>query len=148
MQRWTTIPLPYGPDEEARFLAHVREGWGRGSEAAFAIEFEGQLAGHLDLRLEEGSWAEVGYAAAPWVRGQGVMTRCLRMALHWAFTTLDLEGVHWRALGGNTASKRVAEKGGFRMEGNRPRPPASARQPGRWLVGLGGPDRVRSCLNL
>jgi RimJ/RimL family protein N-acetyltransferase len=45
------------------------------------------------------------------------MTRALGVVLEWGFATLNLEGVHWRAQVGNDASKRVAEKCGFRFEG-------------------------------
>ena len=118
MRRWTTIPVPYGPREAEGFLAQVREGWSRGAVAALAIDLGGRFAGNIDLRLEEGSWAEVGYATAPWARGRGAMTRGLEAALEWGFTVLGLEGVHWRAHVGNEASRRVAEKCGFRMEGS------------------------------
>lgn len=117
MQRWTTIPVPYGYQDAEGYLGHVRESWEEGTVAAFALELDGRFAGNIDLRLEEGSWAEVGYAAAPWARGQGVMTRALRAVVAWGFTALSLEGVHWRAHVGNDASRRVAEKCGFRLEG-------------------------------
>lgn len=99
------------------FLAHVGEGRTTGAVAAFAIQLDGEFAGNLGLRLEKGSWAEVGYATASWARGQGVMTRALRTALQWGFTALNLEGVHRSAQVGNEASKRVAEKCGFKLEG-------------------------------
>lgn len=117
MRRWTTIPVPYGPGDARSFLEHLQQSWDAGTVASFAIELSGRFAGNIDLRLEEGSWAEVGYAAAPWARGGGLMTRALGAALEWGFETLGLEGVHWRAHVGNLASWRVAEKCGFRMEG-------------------------------
>lgn len=117
MQRWTTIPVPYGPSDAEGFLAHVRDGWATGVAAGFALEHDGRFAGNLDLRLEEGSWAEVGYGAAAWARGRGLMTRALRAALVWGFGELGLAGVHWQAHVGNHASRRVAEKCGFRLEG-------------------------------
>ncbi|MDE3206645.1 MAG: GNAT family N-acetyltransferase [Acidobacteriota bacterium] len=120
MQRWTTVPVPYGPGHAEEFLVQVREGWSSGATgatAAFALQLDERFAGNIDLRLEGGSWAEVGYATAPWARGRGVMTRALRTVLEWAFADLQLEGVHWRAHVGNEASRRVAEKCGFTMEG-------------------------------
>ena len=35
----------------------------------------------------------------------------------WAFQTLDLARIEWRAYVGNDASRRTAEKVGFRIEG-------------------------------
>lgn len=117
MQRWTTVPVPYLPGYAKDYLAHVRQGWQTGAVAAFAIELDDRFAGNIDLRLEEGSWAEVGYATAPWARGQGVMSCALKTALLWGFTALSLDGFHWRAHAGNEASKRVAAKCGFKFEG-------------------------------
>lgn len=117
MQRWTTVPVPYRLEDAEGFLAHTDQSWEQEAIAALAIELDGRFAGNIDLRLEGGSWAEVGYAVAPWARGRGVMTRSLWAALDWGFATLQLEGVHWQAHVGNDASRRVAEKCGFRVEG-------------------------------
>jgi RimJ/RimL family protein N-acetyltransferase len=84
---------------------------------SFAIDVGDKFAGSLDLRFQEGAWAEVGYGLAPWARGRQVMTRALRLALSWGFGDLGLRGVQWRAEVGNNASRRVAEKCGFRVEG-------------------------------
>lgn len=117
MQRWTVVPVPYRPADAEEFLTGVRDRWEAGTVAAFAIDLDGRFAGNLDLRWEEGAWAEVGYATAPWARGRGVMSAALRSALKWGFDALRLDGVHWQAQVGNHASRRVAEKCGFRIEG-------------------------------
>lgn len=117
MQRWTTIPVPYGPSDSRWFLDHVVQAWEESTTACLAIELHGRYAGNVELRLVPGSWAEVGYATAPWARRQGVMTRALTMMLHWGFGSLGLAGVQWRAEVGNRASRLVAEKCGFRVEG-------------------------------
>lgn len=117
MARFTTIPVPYRRADAAGFLEHVAAGWAGGTLAAFAIEVEGHFAGSIDLRLQEGAWAEVGFGLAPQLRGRGIMTRSLRLILDWGFTELDLAGVQWRAVVGNHASWRVAQKCGFALEG-------------------------------
>lgn len=116
--RFTTVPAPYARADAEGFLAHVAAGWSDGTLAAFAIEVEGRFAGTVDLRLEEGAWAEVGFGLAPWARGRGVMTRALRLVLDWGFTELGLAGVHWRAVVGNHASLRAAQKCGVTLEGS------------------------------
>src|SRR6478672_5776407 len=73
--RFTTIPVPYTRADADWFLDHVADGWADGTLAAFAIEIDGRFAGTVDLRLQEGAWAEVGYGLASWARGRGVMTR-------------------------------------------------------------------------
>ena len=116
LQRFTTIPVPYGPDDAAGFLDHVRSGWDDSRRAAWAIEAEGRFAGTVDLRFDTG-WAAVGYGLHPWARGRGVMTTAVGLALDWAFTERAVVGVRWEALVGNGPSRRVAEKCGFTIEG-------------------------------
>lgn len=118
MARFTTIPVPYGPTDADWFLEHAAAGWAAGTLAAFAIEVDGGFAGSIDLRLQQGSWAEVGFGLTPAVRGQGVMTRSLRLILDWGFSELALAGVQWRAVVGNHASLRVAQRCGFALEGS------------------------------
>ncbi len=117
MQRWTTVPVPYERHHVEGFFAHLARGWDDGTLAGFAVEADGRFAGTVDLRLGEARWAEVGFGLHPRARGRGVMTRALSTLLDWGFTELDLVGVHWRAVVGNHASRRVAEKCGFRVEG-------------------------------
>ncbi|SDO57862.1 Protein N-acetyltransferase, RimJ/RimL family [Klenkia soli] len=116
MQRFTTIPVPYGPEDAAGFLEHVAGMWASGTGAAWAIEVAHRFAGTVDLRFGE-DWASIGYGLAPWARGRGVMTAAVRLALDWGFVERGLVGVRWEALVGNHASRRVAEKCGFLVEG-------------------------------
>jgi len=116
MQRFTTVPVPYADTDADAFLAHVAGMWTTGSGAAWAIEVDGRFAGTVDLRFGEG-WASIGYGLAPWARGRGVMTAAAALALEWGFTVGRLVGVRWEALVGNVASRRVAEKCGFTVEG-------------------------------
>jgi RimJ/RimL family protein N-acetyltransferase len=117
MQRWTTVPIPYTRSDAESFLAAIDRAWQEATAVAFAIEYEGRFAGTVDLRMQEGHWAEVGYGLTPAARGRGVMTRALRRLLDWGFTDLGLQGAHWRAEIGNVPSRRVAEACGFRTEG-------------------------------
>ncbi|SCX49088.1 Protein N-acetyltransferase, RimJ/RimL family [Klenkia marina] len=116
MQRFTTVPVPYADVDATAFLDAVARVWATGSGAAWAIEVEQRFAGTVDLRFGEG-WASVGYGLAAWARSRGVMSTADALALEWGFTTGRLAGVRWEAFVGNEASRRVAEKCGFTMEG-------------------------------
>jgi RimJ/RimL family protein N-acetyltransferase len=116
MQRFTTVPVPYGPADAAAFLGLMAQMWTTGSGAAWAIEVDDRFAGSVDLRFGEG-WASIGYGLQPWARGRGVMTTAAGLALEWGFTDRELTGVRWEAFVGNVASRRVAEKCGFTIEG-------------------------------
>ncbi len=115
MQRWTTIPVPYEREHAVNFLTRlIPNGWRDDGMWAWAIEYDGQFAGTIDLRDGEGGTGEVGFAAAPWARGAGVMTRALKLVVRHAFDVLGWDRVIWRAFVGNWGSRRVAWRAGFR----------------------------------
>jgi RimJ/RimL family protein N-acetyltransferase len=114
MQRWTTIPLPYEWQHAEQYLTEfIPAGWRDGSSWAWAIEYDGRYAGTIDLRPQDGNLGEVGFAVAPWARGNGVMTSALGLAVGYAFEQ-GWDRVVWRAYVGNWGSRRVAWKCGFR----------------------------------
>lgn len=114
MQEWTTIPVPYLREHAVNFLTEViPAGWRENTMWAWAIEYDGKYVGTIDLRDGEGGVGEVGFAVAPEVRGRGVMTTALRLAVRYAFDGLGWDRVIWRAYVGNFASRRVAWKVGF-----------------------------------
>jgi RimJ/RimL family protein N-acetyltransferase len=119
--RWTDIPVPY---TVADALAAVRnrapELWRRGEAVAFGIaDPDGGYAGSIDLRIseEDRGAASVSFLIAPHARGRGYATDAVRAVCDWGFAALGLTRIVWRAYLGNTASRRVAEKAGFTMEG-------------------------------
>ncbi|MBK1783557.1 GNAT family N-acetyltransferase [Prauserella cavernicola] len=79
-RRWTSVPVPYGVADAREFLALVERTWLDGTQAGFAIEYEGRYSGNVDLRLDGHGAAEVGFVLAPWARGKRVMSRSLRLA--------------------------------------------------------------------
>jgi RimJ/RimL family protein N-acetyltransferase len=115
-QRWTRVPVPYNESDAQDFVKRVADGW-RANVAMFAIAHQGRFSGSVDLRFDGIGGAEVGFGLAPWARGKGLMTRALRLVLAWAFALPGVEVVYWRAQVGNSASRRVAGRCGFRMEG-------------------------------
>lgn len=117
-QAWTTVPVPYSADDAAHFVTQiVPGGWTDGSEWAFAVEHDGRFAGTVALRPEGTGRAEIAYGAHPDARGHGVMERALRLLLAWGFDERDLATVVWWANRGNWASRRLAWKLGFSVDG-------------------------------
>lgn len=119
--QWTSIPLDYRPEQGLDFIRHVYPAlWLRGTGAGFAFaDGDDRFAGTVDLRISptDPVTAEVGYSAAPWVRGKGYTTEAVRAACAYGFERLALGRIVWRAHVGNDASRRVAEKAGFVVEG-------------------------------
>jgi RimJ/RimL family protein N-acetyltransferase len=120
IQRWTTIPSPYLP-EHAHSFTHelVPQGWANGSMLTFGLFLpEGEeLVGMLGLTMHSLSVTEIGFWGTREYRGKGYVTEATVAACHWAFTRLPVDRVEWRAEVGNLASRAVAERAGFVVEG-------------------------------
>lgn len=125
MQRWVPIPVPYSrSDAEAFVTEMVPAGWGERS-FTFAVEAPGpgdadgapRFVGSVSLRVAGDGAAEVGFAAATWARGQGVMERAMRLLLDWGFASFDLQQIMWRAVHGNWSSRKLAWRLGFSFDG-------------------------------
>lgn len=119
--RWTIVPDPYHRSDAVYFVHdYAVTAWARGTGVAFAIaDPTDAYAGSIDLRLSptDPVLADVGFMAAPHVRGRGYVPAALAAVCAWGFTTLGLARIEWRAEVGNTASRRAAEKAGFVFEG-------------------------------
>lgn len=141
-QRWTTIPVPYGEDDARHFVEeHAPSFWAsqRGAVWAMCPAGSDRFSGGLDLRrsLEDPDIADVGFSCAPWARERGVTTAALRLACRWGFEQLRLARIEWRAYVGNDASRRVAEKAGFVLEGvQRARLAQRGERRDCWVAGL------------
>ncbi|RSS78112.1 GNAT family N-acetyltransferase [Streptomyces sp. WAC06614] len=120
IQRWTAVPVPYGPREARGWTAEIAPaGWARDTEYSFAVcrADSGTLVGAVGLHVLGVRGYEVGYWAAAEHRGHGYTVEAVRAVTRWAFTGLGAGRVEWRAEVGNAGSRAVAEKAGFRVEG-------------------------------
>ena len=118
--RWTTVPEPYDRSAAVSFLAHCQDCWADGNTACYVVADEqDRYVGSIDLRLSPADplLATVGFMTAPHARGQGYQTAALAALTTWGFATLGLARIEWWANVGNVASRRVAEKVGFTIEG-------------------------------
>jgi len=121
ISRWTRVPYPYGPSDARAYLLQRHDTLHAGTAAPFAIVSAAdrdQLLGSISLMRF--SWqharAEVGYWLAEDARGQGHVTRAVRLITEWGFRHLGLERIDLLAATGNPASQRVAERCGFTRE--------------------------------
>ena len=120
-RRWTTVPSPYTPEHARAFVGEVSaQGWADGTDLGFAVcdSTTGTVLGAIALRRRPAHdcW-DVGFWAVPGARGQGVMSDALGVLCRWAFAEVGAQRVEWYAEVGNWASRRVAEKAGFTVEG-------------------------------
>ena len=76
--------------------------------------------------------ASVGFWAAPRARGRGVVTDATRLVARHAVEKMGVQRLEWYANVGNVASRRVAEKVGFTVEGTLRRGLDQRGDPRRW----------------
>jgi RimJ/RimL family protein N-acetyltransferase len=123
--RWTTVPSPYTRGHAHEFVTRTcPDGWRLDTLYNFAVTTreEGHLVGAMGLvRLAELNTAErqaeLGYWTAKEQRGRGLTAEAAGAVVRWAFEELGVERLEWYAEAGNTGSRAVALKTGFRMEG-------------------------------
>ena len=115
---WTQVPVPFTLDDAREFCLQIAPAaWADGSQWIFAVTSEGHYAGNIALRDEGHGRAEVAYGAHPAARGTGTMEAALRLLLAWGFETQDVRTVVWRATVGNWASRKLAWRLGFSLDG-------------------------------
>ena len=121
--RWTGVPDPYERSHAERYVdGYAVEQWTRGDGAVFVVaDGTDACAGLVELRISpaDPAVADVAYVVAPAARRHGYAPAAVRALCAWAFGALDLARIEWEAYVGNTASRRVAEKAGFTVEGIR-----------------------------
>ncbi len=110
------------PAETRAFVAFAADALAKGTDIVWAIEHEDRLVGTIGfhgIAWEMRAWrvdrAELGYWLAPALHGQGLMTEAATAVTRWGFETLGLHKITISCLEGNTGSRRVIEKVGFRF---------------------------------
>ena len=150
IQRWTTVPVPYGPDAAEALVREVApRQWRARTGALFAVTSaeDGDDAGGgsagggstgggsagggsagdgghdvlascgLVFVDAEERVAEVGYWAAPWARGRGVVRRAVQLLAAWATTEGGLDRLELYVDVDNLPSRALARAVGAEEEG-------------------------------
>ncbi|GAA1576308.1 GNAT family N-acetyltransferase [Kribbella hippodromi] len=119
IQRWHVRRLDT-LDEAAEWVGQWTDGWDAETAASWAVaDADDQPLGQVGLRgisLAEGS-ASVSYWVAPAARGRSVAVRSVNALSDWAFRTIGFNRLNVSHSTANTASCRVAERSGYRLEG-------------------------------
>lgn len=126
IQAWTMVPSPYEYEHARHFVEQsVPVGLAAGTDAVFAVysAVGGRLLGMTGLHgitgpeARHGARAEVGYWTAPYARRQGYTAEAVRALCRWGLAELGLQRIEWIAFDGNDASRHLAVKVGFTIEG-------------------------------
>lgn len=120
-QRSWSHDRPYGEQDARAFLAALEPGRLAGEQVQLAVvdPADGSLCGGASLYDvdEEHRRAAVGYWLTGPARGRGRATAAVRLLVRWAFDDLRLARLELTCDPDNTASRRVAERCGFTVEG-------------------------------
>jgi len=119
-RRWLPkLPDPYTPDDADEYIAGARVALTDGTAVTLAIVASGTVAGSIFLGVRNDRPGEIGYWVGAPARGRGVATAATRRLCDFGFASLGLRRIELNAAVGNVASRRVAEKAGFDLEGVR-----------------------------
>jgi RimJ/RimL family protein N-acetyltransferase len=113
LEKWLDqVPQPYTLEDARAYIAGL-------GEQAFAVTDTrtGRILGSIGLQRNDDGVGEIGYWIRAQARGQGTMTCAVLLLARWALTDGGLARVQLRADIENVASRRVAEKAGFQLEG-------------------------------
>ncbi|MFI1395863.1 GNAT family N-acetyltransferase [Streptomyces sp. NPDC020681] len=138
IQHYTPAPTPYRREDAAKHVTETApQGWATDQDyilGAFRAD-NGALVGSFCLtKLFQGVY-ELGYWAAKEQRGQGYSTEAARALCDWGFAELHAHRIEWWAMAGNTASRALAERLGFTLEGTLRNRNMVNGQPHDWWVG-------------
>ena len=119
-----SMPQPYGPGSALTYLGAIEELAARGAGVAWCIADpdDDRCLGSISLDGLGGyaKRGEIGYWAHPDSRGRGVVTEAVQLVTQHARDTGLAKSLLIRCAKGNTASRRVAERAGYRRIGIQP----------------------------
>lgn len=137
IQYYTPVPTPYRREDAERFVTEADVKWGTDEDynlGAFRLD-DGAFVGAYCLTRRDRGVYELGYWAAKDQRGRGYSVEAAKAMCDWGFATLEVHRIEWWAMVGNTASRAVADRLGFTLEGTLRRRGMVNDEPHDWWVG-------------
>ena len=119
VRRWTGAKVPFTESDAAAFVVASDASWANGTDAIWAAHdaTTGDVLGCVGLYgIADGS-ANLGYWCLPEARGSGAALEMTAAAVRFGFGALGLERLGWGCNSGNWASRALAQKLGFTVEG-------------------------------
>jgi ribosomal-protein-serine acetyltransferase len=106
-------------DDALEFIRRNRRQFAENQGYSMHIIYRGQHAGNIGYNKIDWTtrMTEIGYWLAEPFQGKGIMTRACRALVDYAFEELKLNRVFMQCAIGNTKSRAIPERLGFRQEG-------------------------------
>ncbi|GAA2744297.1 hypothetical protein GCM10009868_21410 [Terrabacter aerolatus] len=116
--RWFDFPAvePSAPEHRA-WIEGTRREWSERTKVTFLVQWRGQAAGTVDVRVQDPGVGVLSWAVYAPYRGRGLAGRAVGLLAEWAFDALGLERVEAHVNPDNRASVRTALRAGLRREG-------------------------------
>jgi len=111
------LPSPYTKQNALEFIRLCRQ---EVPTTTFGVEYQGELAGCIGLVKQTDVYrlsAELGYWIGEPYWGLGIATRAVELITAYGFSRLGLVRIYSGVFEFNSASQRVLEKSGFKLEG-------------------------------
>ncbi len=118
LEAWLPWAVGASRSTSLAFARSVAQRWDADSGWGFTIFFRGRVAGHIELRLMEApDTGELGYWLRSDLTGRGLASEAGAGLVRFGFEEIGLRRIQLLAGVDNLASRRVAEKLGFKREG-------------------------------
>lgn len=122
VRAFTTRPIPYTSEHAKSYITNAINGWADGSDHCWVFaphDHPTDLAGLVRVHVVDraAGRAELGFLTDPRFRGHGLTTTAVKHALEWCWAHTPLQSIRWQTRVGNWASRRVAWRLGFMIEG-------------------------------
>ncbi|HTN78142.1 MAG TPA: GNAT family N-acetyltransferase [Acidimicrobiales bacterium] len=114
--RWFQMPAATLADVE-RAIRRWQAGWMEGGLHHWGIWIDGALVGGVELSVRDDRRANVSYAVFAASRGRGVASAAVGLAAAWGRQNLPIDAVVAIIDEANLASRGVAERTGFALDG-------------------------------
>jgi ribosomal-protein-serine acetyltransferase len=116
------LAWPVHADSEEFFLLFVNKSiddYTEGKSLTCAMVFEGEVVGNISFNTLSQALkkVEIGYWLSKDFQGKGIVTKSVLKFISYAFNQLDMEVVQISAAVGNTASRKVCDRLGFKLDG-------------------------------
>jgi len=113
------IPHPYTIKDAKEFINNYLNKYNKKGSDKFilAIEIDGQIVGALGLEDIKKHMAEMGYWIGKKYWNKGIMTEAVRIMTRIGFRKYKLTRIYAQTFLKNTASRKVLEKNGYKIEG-------------------------------
>lgn len=110
------FPHPYTKENGIQFIEFASK---QNPQNILAIEIKGQAVGAIGIHPQDDIHcknAELGYWLAEPFWGQGITTKAIIKMVDYSFMNFDITRIFARPFGTNSASQRVLEKAGLKLE--------------------------------